>query len=65
LKKDSEQQSYDTSNSECLMNCTGFLWHGGFAHVRHLPVERLPLNRILDIAEFIVWSWFISGSEWA
>jgi hypothetical protein len=33
--------------------------------VRHLPVERLLLDRILTISEFIVWNWRISGYEWA
>jgi hypothetical protein len=31
--------------------------------VRHLQVERLLLNRILAISEFIVWNWRISGFE--
>jgi hypothetical protein len=31
--------------------------------VRHLQVERLLLNRILAISEFIVWNWHICGFE--
>jgi hypothetical protein len=31
--------------------------------VRHLQVERLLLNRILAISEFIVWNWCISDFE--
>jgi hypothetical protein len=31
--------------------------------VRHLQVERLLLNRILTISEFIVWNWRVNGFE--